>query len=91
MILPAIRRDYRAIETYRCAPGTSLSCPVTVLVGDADPATSLGEASAWSEHTTGSFDMHVFPGGHFYLSDHQPEITNLIRAHLISSACTGSR
>ncbi|WP_033287244.1 thioesterase II family protein [Streptomyces sp. NRRL F-525] len=82
MILPAIRGDYRAIETYRCPPGPKLGCPVTVLVGDADPRTTLDEAHAWSTHTTGRFDLRVFPGGHFYLSTHPEAVTETVAAGL---------
>jgi pyochelin biosynthetic protein PchC len=82
MILPAIRSDYTAVETYRCAPEPKLRCPVTVLVGDADVTTTLDEARAWSEHTTGPFDMRVFPGDHFYLTQHQDEILDLLRMRL---------
>lgn len=78
MILPAIRGDYRAIETYRCPPGPALGCPVTVLVGDADPRTTLDEARAWSEHTTGRFDLQTFPGGHFFLSTQAQAVTATI-------------
>lgn len=85
MILPAIRSDYTAIETYRCEPGATVSCPITVLVGEADPRTSPDEASAWNDHTTGLFELHTYAGGHFFLAHHQPEITNLIRAHSIST------
>ncbi|MEZ0071334.1 surfactin synthase thioesterase subunit [Planotetraspora sp. GP83] len=27
---------------------------------------------AWQEHTTAAFDMLVFPGGHFYLTEQMP-------------------
>lgn len=69
MIMLAIRSDYRAVETYRYEPGRKLDCPVTVLTGDSDPRVSVDEAAAWQEHTTGSTDLHVLPGGHFYLAD----------------------
>ncbi|GAB2771846.1 thioesterase II family protein [Amycolatopsis magusensis] len=70
MIMPAVRADYRAIETYRCAPGSPLDCPVTVLTGDSDPKTSLDEAKAWAAVTTGPFELRVFAGGHFFLTQH---------------------
>ncbi|QDY80146.1 thioesterase II family protein [Streptomyces qinzhouensis] len=70
MALPAIRGDYEAIEKYICPPGRTLRCPITALTGDADPRTSLAEARAWQEHTEGGFRMKVYPGGHFFLSDH---------------------
>lgn len=67
MVLPVVRADYQAIETYRCAPGAAVGCPVTVLCGDRDPALAVGEAAAWREHTRGGCDVAVYPGGHFYL------------------------
>jgi surfactin synthase thioesterase subunit len=69
MVLPAIRSDYRAAETYRYQPGPKLKCAVTALVGDADPKVSVDEARAWTDHTEGAFELHTFTGGHFYLVD----------------------
>jgi len=83
MILPAIRSDYTAIENYRCEPGATVTCPITVLVGDSDPRTSLEEAAAWNNHTTGPFELRTFPGGHFFLAHHQAEIISLIRERSI--------
>ncbi|GCD99354.1 thioesterase II family protein [Embleya hyalina] len=75
MVLPALRADYRAIETYRCTPGAPLECPITVLVGDRDPKVTMDEATAWRDHTNGAFALHTFTGGHFYLTDHQAAVT----------------
>ncbi|MDI5939939.1 alpha/beta fold hydrolase [Micromonospora harpali] len=80
--LPAIRNDYRAAETYEYTPGPKLGCPVTVFTGDADPKTTVDEARAWERHTTGAFDLQVFPGGHFFLAQHQPAILRTISAAL---------
>ncbi|MFJ8495419.1 thioesterase II family protein [Streptomyces sp. NPDC094038] len=79
MVLPAIRADYRAAETYRHADGPTLSCPIHVLTGDADPQVSPEAAAAWRAYTSGGFDMAVFPGGHFYLNNHGPEMIGIIR------------
>jgi surfactin synthase thioesterase subunit len=88
MVLPAIRGDYTAAETYTHHPGTRLSCPIIALTGDNDPKVTIDEADAWRDHTTGDFELMVFPGGHFYLNDHTPEILERIRAHtrLISAS-----
>lgn len=67
MVMSAIRSDYKAVETYQMDAITTVGCPVSVLVGDADPKALVDDAAAWREHTTGAFDMTVFPGGHFYL------------------------
>ncbi|MCS0638489.1 alpha/beta fold hydrolase [Streptomyces sp. LP05-1] len=82
MILPAIRADYRAAETYTWEPGPPLRCPVTSLIGDDDPKVTRDEAAAWSAHTEGPFALEVFPGGHFFLARHQPEIVRLLTTGL---------
>lgn len=79
--LPALRADYRAIETYTCAPVTAVECPITVLTGDNDPKTTLDEAHAWAMHTTGPFDIRIFPGGHFFLVDHAEDIIGILGHH----------
>jgi surfactin synthase thioesterase subunit len=56
-ILSTVRADYRAIEIYVPETDASLGCPVTVLVGDADPQTTFEEASAWRDHCAGDFDI----------------------------------
>lgn len=81
-ILPVVRNDYRAVETYRWSEGPPLSCPVTVLVGDSDVQTTVPQASAWREHFTGSFDLRVFPGGHFYLDAERPAVLDAVSAVL---------
>jgi surfactin synthase thioesterase subunit len=76
--LPALRADYQAIETYTCGPDVTVRCPISVLTGDSDPKTTLEEARAWAKHTTGAFDLQVFSGGHFFLTDHVDEIIKIL-------------
>lgn len=77
--LPALRADYRANETYRCAPDVKVNCPISVLTGRDDPKTTLDEANAWALHTSRTFDLHVFEGGHFFLSDQPGAINALLQ------------
>ncbi|HEY1971669.1 MAG TPA: alpha/beta fold hydrolase [Pseudonocardia sp.] len=80
--LPALRADYRAAELYQSQPGATVECPITVLTGDRDPKTSLDDAHAWAQHTTsGSFDVKVFPGGHFFLSDQTDDVIKILDQH----------
>ncbi|WLW50147.1 thioesterase II family protein [Streptomyces sp. YU58] len=73
-LLPAVRSDYRLIESYRYRPGPPLSCPVTAVVGSHDPEVPHGFAEAWNAATTGTFTMRVIPGGHFYLIERRPAL-----------------
>jgi surfactin synthase thioesterase subunit len=83
--LPALRGDYHAIETYACAEGVTVRCPITVLTGADDPKTSLDEAKAWEGHTSGSFDLRVFTGGHFFLTDMADEVIRLLSDHFAAA------
>ncbi|MFE0330979.1 thioesterase II family protein [Streptomyces sp. NPDC058960] len=82
LALPAIRGDYKAVETYRYRPGPPLSVPVVALTGDKDPKVNPAEAGRWSRYTTGPFELQVFDGGHFYLVEHLDRITGLLREAL---------
>ncbi|WP_308191910.1 thioesterase II family protein [Kitasatospora humi] len=79
--LPALRADYTAIEAYRCAPGATVNCPITVLTGDSDPKTTLDEAKAWGDHTTEPLDLRVFPGGHFFISERSKDVMKVLVEH----------
>ncbi|ATW47934.1 thioesterase II family protein [Streptomyces peucetius] len=67
MVAPAIRSDYRAVRTYRHAPGPLLPCPVTALVGDQDAMAPVDDVEKWASYTSAEFSLKVFQGGHFYL------------------------
>ncbi|SBW22631.1 putative thioesterase involved in non-ribosomal peptide biosynthesis [Candidatus Protofrankia californiensis] len=82
IVLPVIRSDYKAAETYRYQPGPRLNCPIFALVGDSDPKVTVDDARAWAEHTTAQFDMGVFSGGHFYLTEHRSAVIHTILEHL---------
>ncbi|MEU6179804.1 thioesterase II family protein [Streptomyces coeruleorubidus] len=86
LVLPAVRNDYRAAETYVCATDHRLRSPVTALSGDDDPKASQDEVRAWSAHTRGAFETERYPGGHFFLVDHAPDVIRLIRERLTQPA-----
>lgn len=85
MVLPATRADYRAAEMYEYKARPSLTCPITVFVGDDDPKVTVDEARAWRDHTTGAFEFQVFDGGHFYLTSHQSKVLKLMADQLQSA------
>lgn len=84
MVLPAVRSDYQAVETYRYQPsaGPDLRAPISVLVGDNDPSVSVDLAHQWRSHTSGDFDVSVFPGRHFYLDLQTKDVAARIREKL---------
>jgi len=86
MVLPAIRSDYQAIETYEYRPGPPLTCPVTALVGTEDPRAPVDEVQQWQRETVGPFRLVTFPGGHFYLDAQQERVVEAIRGQLAETS-----
>ncbi|GAB1639950.1 thioesterase II family protein [Krasilnikovia sp. MM14-A1259] len=80
--LPALRADYKAAERYSAPAEAVVQADITVLTGDRDPKTTVAEAQAWARHTTGACDVHVFAGGHFFLSDEAAAVTKVLRSQL---------
>jgi pyochelin biosynthesis protein PchC len=86
LVLPAVRGDYRLIETYAANPEGPVPCPVTALIGASDAELTAEDAAGWEKWTTGPFQLLTFPGGHFYLSDRPQEVVDAVRRRLLSPA-----
>jgi pyochelin biosynthesis protein PchC len=86
MVLPAIRADYRATETYLYRPGPKLGCPIIAFIGDSDPRVTIDEIKAWADHTAAGFRCRVFPGGHFYLNEQIPTLAEAISEDLTAAS-----
>jgi surfactin synthase thioesterase subunit len=78
VFLPAIREDFRLAETYRHVPGVELTCPVTSVIGIEDTEVDATQAARWAYHSTGPFDLHLLPGGHFYLLAEAEAVLDLL-------------
>ncbi len=86
-ILPTLR-GLKAISKYDCPPGEKLSCPIAAFLGDDDEVATPEKVRPWVERTTSEFTMKVFPGHHFYLTDHIAELVSEIEPKILSS-CRG--
>jgi len=68
LLIPVLRADFQACETYHFLPGEPLSCPLTAMGGLQDAYVSRGDMQAWSIHTRGPFKLRMIPGDHFFLN-----------------------
>ncbi|GLY44345.1 oleoyl-ACP hydrolase [Amycolatopsis sp. NBRC 101858] len=82
MILPVVRNDYRAVETYRYTPGEPLTAPIIAFTGSDDPMATVDEVASWADHTDGGFDLVELSGGHFFLTRHQDVILRRLAGEL---------
>jgi pyochelin biosynthetic protein PchC len=84
LVLPAIRADFALVNAYRPEPGALLDCPILACFGDQDADSRPQDMRAWADTTTGPYTQRVFPGGHFYLADQEPDLLRELSARLSS-------
>ncbi|WP_431951192.1 thioesterase II family protein [Nocardia lijiangensis] len=82
LVLPAVRSDYRAVETYAHRHGLPLACDLAALISADDPTTTPEQADEWRAFTAGSFVRATFPGGHFYVDEHVGAVADFVVRHL---------
>jgi medium-chain acyl-[acyl-carrier-protein] hydrolase len=71
LLVPILRADFAASETYVYRAEEPLDCAIAAYGGLADPHVDRAELEAWQEQTTGPFSLRMLPGDHFYLNTHQ--------------------
>jgi medium-chain acyl-[acyl-carrier-protein] hydrolase len=72
LLIPALRAEMAALETFQPTKGAPLPCPISAFGGAQDTEVPRSHLEAWRDQTDGSFRVRVFPGGHFYLNS-QPD------------------
>ncbi|MFC9894912.1 thioesterase II family protein [Nocardia sp. NPDC127579] len=82
LVLPTVRTDYRAVETYTHRSADPLTCDIEVLVSTGDPTVTPEQATGWRAHTSGGYRSHTFPGGHFYLDEQPAAVAKVVAAAL---------
>lgn len=74
LLIPTMRADFSMIEGYTYVDAPPLSCPILGWCGDSDPDVTPATMTEWARQTTGPFGLISCSGGHFFLSDHYPEV-----------------
>jgi surfactin synthase thioesterase subunit len=67
LLLPALRADITALETFHPGRRAPLPCPISAFGGHHDHLTPRAHLEAWRDETLASCRVRVFPGDHFYL------------------------
>lgn len=77
-VLPSVRADFRAVETYRDHAGHKVGCPISSYCGTKDAGVSRDGLGKWAEYTTGRWTTRLFDGGHFYLQSRKREVARAV-------------
>ncbi|MGA8116120.1 MAG: alpha/beta fold hydrolase [Actinocatenispora sp.] len=88
LLVPIIRADFEAADTYEYRAGPKLTCPVTVYGGSDDPEAPPDTLPQWAEQTLAPTEVRVLPGNHFFLHHQQSRLLSGVAGDL-AAARTG--
>ena len=80
LLVTAMRADYAAINRYTCSTDIQIAADISALGAYGDLRVDAGELQLWENHTSGTFDLDWFDGGHFYLDEHIDDIAARVNA-----------
>ncbi len=86
ILLPILRADFEAVETYHFDPNEPpLDIPIIAFGGLDDERVIRERLEGWANQTASRFEAHNFPGGHFFLNDSRESIMSTIATEFTSS------
>lgn len=81
LTLPVLRADFLLCGRYVYRQRAPLQCPLHVLGGVEDRATEE-QLLAWQGESLGGFSIERFPGGHFFIHEHEDRVLAVLTAAL---------
>jgi medium-chain acyl-[acyl-carrier-protein] hydrolase len=82
LLLPTLRADFTALETYVYQDEKPIDCPIRAFGGNLDTTVAEDELRAWRLHTSTSFELKIFQGDHFFIRNNQQAVLRLISAQV---------
>jgi medium-chain acyl-[acyl-carrier-protein] hydrolase len=73
-MLPILRADFEACDTYVCAAEPALECPFFLYGGREDREVDEQGLEQWRQHTRGSFTLQMLPGTHFFVQTQREQL-----------------
>lgn len=83
LLIPTLRADMMALETYRFRLEEKLTVPMTTLFGSVDSNTNKDKMDLWREQTSSHFESVEFPGGHFFSEGSESAVVSYILKKLV--------
>jgi medium-chain acyl-[acyl-carrier-protein] hydrolase len=90
-VLPILRADFQACDTYVCAPERPLDCPFVAYGGTDDGEVTEPALEQWRAQTCAAFERRMFPGTHFFVQAHRELLLADITARLTALTAQPAR
>lgn len=91
LLLPVVRADIGAVETYVMSPGTVVTCPVDVYGGVHDTHPFPAQLPRWERVAGRPVRVRLFEGDHFFVNTRREEVTADIASRWTASVAEAGR
>lgn len=81
-LLPTLRADFEACDTYEYIVERPLDCPVTVFGARDDATATAARLGEWRVQTSGVFEQLTLPGDRFYIHSHPDALLAYLASRL---------
>jgi surfactin synthase thioesterase subunit len=85
LLLPILRADCTAHETYECEDQPPFDFPIWVYGGLGDETVERERLDAWAIHTTGECRVHMIMGGHLFVDEMPDQLLQSLARRLYQS------
>ncbi len=85
MLLPILRADCTAHETYECEEQKPFDFPIWVYGGLGDDTVERKRLDAWAVHTNADFRVHMIIGSHLFVDDMPAQLLDSLARRLYQS------
>ena len=77
LTLPIVQADFLLCGRYAYEQRLPLPCPLHVFAGENDRANDE-QLQAWGRETVGEYSLAKFPGGHFFIHEHEDRVLDVL-------------
>lgn len=85
LLLPGLRADVTALDTYRWRPRPPLDVPLLTIGGSLDSEVTADDLAPWTDLVTGPAEHRTVAGGHFVLRDNPAAVAAVLNDRLSGS------
>jgi medium-chain acyl-[acyl-carrier-protein] hydrolase len=90
LVMPVLRADITALETYVYEEQDPLDCPIYTFGGNLDSTAKEKDLEGWRSHTKSGFELKMFDGDHFFIRNNRESIFHSILAQISNLAATNA-
>lgn len=83
LLLPTLRADFKAIETWVPTDGTLSKTPILVCGGKFDKESELSRINDWKNKTLTWCKVVEFDGNHFFIQTHRDQLIKILKETIL--------